>query len=40
MRNYFRGTMNEMQTKRVVNWQFKTADARIKLKNLYPILNL
>ena len=22
-----------------VNWQFKTADARIKLKNLYPILN-
>ena len=22
-----------------VNWQFKTADARIKLKHLYPILN-
>jgi hypothetical protein len=22
-----------------VNWQFKTADARIKLKNLYPILD-
>jgi hypothetical protein len=22
-----------------VNWQFKTADARIKLKQLYPILN-
>ena len=22
-----------------VNWQFKTADARIKLKNLYSILN-
>ena len=22
-----------------VNWQFKTADARIKLKHLYPTLN-
>lgn len=22
-----------------VNWQFKTADARTKLKHLYPILN-
>ena len=22
-----------------VNWQFKTNDARIKLKHLYPILN-
>ena len=24
---------------RGVNWQFSTADARIKLKHLYPILN-
>ncbi|MDD5951931.1 MAG: IS630 family transposase, partial [Bacteroidales bacterium] len=24
---------------RGVNWQFTTADARIKLKHLYPILN-
>jgi hypothetical protein len=27
---------NQAQTK--VNWQFTTADARIKLKRLYPIL--
>ena len=26
-------------TQKSVNWQFKTADARIKLKHLYPILN-
>ena len=26
-------------TQKSVNWQFKTVDARIKLKHLYPILN-
>lgn len=24
----------------VVNWQFKTADARIKLKKLYPVISV
>ena len=32
--------MNRNNKKSVINWQFKTADARIKLKRLYPtILN-
>jgi len=28
------------QAETTVNWQFTTADARIKLKRLYPVLNV
>ena len=30
--------MNRNNKKSVINWQFKTADARIKLKRLYPTI--
>ena len=30
---------NRNESQKGVNWQFTTADARIKLKHLYPILN-
>jgi hypothetical protein len=32
--------MNRNHTQRGVDWQFTVADARVKLKHLYPVINI